>query len=61
MRIGPPPTHFAHGMAVQLAQVTCRVGAHQSSPTSRPVQPPGAITDDTSARRPSRHTFDIRV
>lgn len=61
MRISPVYTPLAQGLAVQSTQMTCRVAAHQSSPTTRPVQPPGAIVDDTAARRPTRHTFDIRV
>ena len=61
MRIGPVPASVAQGMAIQHTQMTCRVAAHQSSPTGRPVESPGAITDDTVTRRPSRHTFDIRV
>ncbi len=47
--------------AAQLAQTTQRVAAHTSSPTEQPVQAPGAIRGDVSLRRPSRHTFDIRV
>ena len=61
MRIGPIPTAAGQGLAVQLSQMTGRVAAHQSSPTTRPVEPPGAIGDDTATRRPTRHTFDIRV
>lgn len=61
MRISPVSTPIAHGLSVQLSQMTCRVAAHRSSPTTRPVEPPGAISDDTATRRPSRHTFDIRV
>lgn len=61
MRISLVSLPVARGMAVQHTQMTCRVAAHQSSPTSRPVESPGAITDDTATRRPSRHTFDIRV
>ncbi len=59
MRIGPGS--IPHALAVQGAQMTCRAAAHQSSPTSRPVEAPGAITADTAPRRPSRQTFDIRV
>lgn len=47
--------------AAQLSQLTARVGAHQSSPTSRPVEQPGEIRDEMAARRPSRHALDIRV
>ena len=61
MRISPTSSPTAHAFAVQLSQMTCRVAAHRSSPTSRPVESPGAVTDDTITRRPSRHTFDIRV
>lgn len=61
MRIGPISIPVAHGLSVQLSQMTCRVAAHRSSPTTRPVETPGAISDDTASRRPSRHTFDIRV
>ena len=61
MRIPPISTPMARGQAVQLSQMTCRVASHRSSPTSRPVEAPGAITDDTVTRRPSRHTFDISV
>jgi len=50
-----------HAAAIHLAQMTARAAAHQSSPTARPVEAPAAIVDDTAARRPSRHTFDIRV
>lgn len=61
MRIGAPSIPTAQAWAVQLSQVTGRVAAHQSTPTDRPVDPPKAITNDTVTRRPSRHTFDIRV
>ena len=61
MRVSAPYNPSAHAWAVQLAQMAGRVAAHQSTPTDRPVDPPGAITDDTLIRRPSRHTFDIRV
>lgn len=61
MRISPGSAPIAQGLAVQLSQMTCRVAAHRSSPTTRPVEPPGAVTEDTVTRRPSRHTFDIRV
>lgn len=61
MRISPASTPMTQGQVVQLSQTTCRVAAHRSSPTGRPVAGPAAITDDTVIRRPSRHTFDIRV
>lgn len=61
MRISPTSMPTAHPLGVQLSQMTCRVAAHRSSPTIRPVEPPGAVTVDTVTRRPSRHTFDIRV
>ena len=61
MRVSPVSLPIAQGVAVRHTQATCRVAAHQSSPTSRPVESPGAIVDDTAARRPTRHTFDIRV
>ncbi|WP_439476983.1 hypothetical protein [Brevundimonas sp.] len=61
MRIGPSPAPVAYARAVQLSQATCRVAAHRSSPTDRPVAPSDAVTGDTHIRRPSRHTFDIRV
>lgn len=61
MRVGPTTSFAAHAMAVHSSQMTCRVAAHRSSPTTQPIQPPGAITDDTSTRRASQHTFDIRV
>lgn len=60
MRISPPMT-LARMEAAQLSQLTARVGAHQSSPTSRPVEQPGEIRDEMAARRPSRHALDIRV
>lgn len=61
MRVGAPTSATAHAWAVQLSQTTARVAAHQSTPTDRPVDPPGALTHDTLIRRPSGHTFDIRV
>ncbi len=61
MRVGPTSSPAGHAGAVQLSQMACRVAGHRSSPTARPVQSPSAITDDTVIRRPSRHTFDIRV
>lgn len=61
MRVSAPYNPAAHAWAVQLAQMTGRVASHQSTPTDRPVDPPGAVRDDTLIRRPSRHTFDIRV
>jgi len=61
MRIGPPSASTAYARAIQLSQTTCRVAAHRSSPTDRPVAGPDAVTGDTLIRRLSRHTFDIRV
>ena len=61
MRVGPTPSPAAYAWAAQLSQMTCRVAAHQSTATDRPVDPPGSLTNDTLIRRPSRHTFDIRV
>jgi hypothetical protein len=61
MRVGAPSNPAAHAWAVQLSQMTGRVAAHQSTPTDRPVEPPQAISGDPGIRRPSRHTFDIRV
>jgi hypothetical protein len=61
MRISSISLPIAQGVAVEHTQTTCRVAAHQSSPTGRPVESPRAIIDDTTARRPTRHTFDIRV
>lgn len=60
MRVGGS-NPVAHAWAVQLSQMTGRVAAHQSTPTDRPVDQPHAIPNDTVIRRPSRHTFDIRV
>ncbi len=51
----------AHAWASQLTQTTGRVASHQSSPTDRPVDRPHAVPNDTTIRRPSRQTFDIRV
>jgi len=61
MRIGPSSVPTAYAQATHLSQTTCRVAAHRSGPTERPVAPPDAVTGDTLIRRPSRHTFDIRV
>ncbi|KDP94775.1 hypothetical protein ER13_09920 [Brevundimonas sp. EAKA] len=61
MRVGPSLVPIAYARAVQLSQMTCRVAAHRSGPTDRPVAPPDAVTGETFIRRPSRHTFDIRV
>jgi hypothetical protein len=62
MRINPTSIPAAgHARAIQSAQSTCRVAGHQSSPTTRPVESLGAIIDENSTRRPSRHTFDISV
>ncbi|KQY89769.1 hypothetical protein [Brevundimonas sp. Root1423] len=62
MRIGPPPPAMTAQMsAAHFAQCAQRVASHRSSPTDRPVTAPDAVTDDTVIRRPSRHTFDIRV
>jgi hypothetical protein len=61
MKIGYFTSPAMAAWAIQLAQTTTRVAAHQSSPTDRPVEPAQAIADDTSIRQPSRHTFDIRV
>lgn len=60
MRVAPPSSAGPAG-AVQLSQMACRVAGHRSSPTARPVEAAGRISDDTSTRRPSRHTFDITV
>ncbi len=61
MRVGPTASFAVRAAAVQLLHMTCRVSAHRSSPTGRPVESPSAIIDDTSTRRPSRHAFDISV
>lgn len=61
MKVGPSINPAAHAWALQLSQMTGRVAAHQSTPTDRRVDPPRAINDDAGIRRPSRHTFDIRV
>lgn len=61
MRINPTSIPTTQGLAVQLSQATGRVAAHRSSPTTRPVEAPSAVTDDTVTRRPTRHTFDIRA
>jgi hypothetical protein len=61
MRVGASSNPAVHAWALQLSQMTSRVAAHQSTPTDRPVDPPGVIRDDAGIRRPSRHTFDIRV
>lgn len=59
MKVGP---HFAlNAWAAHLSQMTCRVAAHRSSPTDQAVEPPKPLADDRAIRRPSRHTFDIRV
>jgi hypothetical protein len=42
-------------------QLVQQVGAHQSSPTSLPVRPVDPVSEDLLARRPSRHTVDVRV
>lgn len=60
MRVSPHAS-IAGAWSTILAQTTCRVGAHRSSPTARPVPPPDPVSSDTVTRRPSRHTFDIRV
>lgn len=61
MRVGTSTNPAVQAWALQLSQMTGRVASHQSSPTDRPVDPPRAISDDAGIRRPSRHTFDIRV
>lgn len=61
MRVGASSNPAVHAWAVHLSQMTGRVASHQSTPTERPVEPPQAIRDDVGTRRPSRHTFDIRV
>lgn len=61
VRVAPPASPASRAGAVQLSQMACRVAGHRSSPTDRPVEAAGAITDDTSTRRPTRHTFDITV
>ncbi len=61
MRVGPTTSFAVHALAVHSSQMTCRVAGHRSSPTTQPVPPPGAITDDTCTRQASQHTFDIRV
>ncbi len=61
MRVGISTNPAVQAWALQLSQMTGRVASHQSTPTDRPVDPPRAISDDAGIRRPSRHTFDIRV
>jgi len=50
MRVGPTASFAVHALAVHASQMTCQVAGHRSSPTTQPVPPPGAITDDTSSR-----------
>jgi len=61
MKVGASSNPAIQAWALQLSQMTGRVAAHQSTPTDRPVDPPQSISDDAGIRRPSRHTFDIRV
>ena len=61
MKVGTSTNPAVQAWALQLSQMTGRVASHQSTPTDRPVDPPRAISDDAGIRRPSRHTFDIRV
>ena len=61
MRVGAPSNAAAFAWALQLSQMAGRVASHQSTPTDRPVDPPRTVRDDAGIRRPSRHTFDIRV
>ena len=58
---GPPSQGAGQAWAPLLAQTPCRVAAHRSSPTAKPVTAPEAVSAATVTRPPSRHTFDIRV
>jgi hypothetical protein len=61
MRIISSITPAVQAWSIQDQQLRERLAAHQSTPRDRPIEPPGAIGRDTQTRRPSRHTFDIRV
>ena len=62
MRIGPPATHYwTAALSAQLTQTVGQAAGHRSSPTERPVEPANSIQDNTTMRRVSPHTFDIRV
>jgi hypothetical protein len=61
VRVAGPSYTLAQAWALQTSQATGRVAAHQSSPTDRPVEQAQAILGETRLRRPSQHTFDIRV
>ena len=48
-------------MAAQLTQTVGQAAGHRSVSTERPVEPVNTISDHTTLRRVSTHTFDIRV
>ncbi len=56
-----PSQGASQAWATLLAQTTCRVAAHRSTPTDKPVTAPDKVAGNTVTRPPSRHTFDIRV
>lgn len=62
MRIGPPAMpYWTAAMAARLTQTVGQAAGHRSVSTERPVEPPKAVSDHTTLRRVSPHTFDIRV
>jgi len=60
MRIGPPAIPHWTALSAQLTQTVGQAAGHRSVSTERPVEPVNTV-QDTTLRRVSPHTFDIRV
>ena len=62
MRIGPPAIpHWTAALSAQLTQTVGHTAGYRSVSTERPAKPASTIQDNTTLRRVSPHTFDIRV
>ena len=62
MRIGPPlVSPWAATLSAQLTQTVSQAAGNRSVSTERPVEPATTVQANTTLRRVSPHTFDIRV
>ena len=62
MRIGPPAASpWTSAWSAQLTQTLVLAAGNRSSPSNRPVEPIGAIRDQTVAPRVGARVLDIRT
>jgi len=62
MRIAPPAmAHWTAALSAQLTHTVSQAAGNRSVSTERPVEPANTVQANTTLRRVSPHTFDIRV